>query len=223
MVDRIRVGSRILAKGLEVRLHPRIVEAEKVAEDVTRGVVVSFNAAGEVTLDRHVHGFRYWNATDLWAAGDKSLLEALPYEFRDFTDLPAWKRRHERVVRAFDGCRHDPGDSPAMGCDGFCPWPGTHRHVYQWYQLESGCGVGCNENPMVGWTFPVVGKEVTDRSVLKHAEIRHDVSHLSSPALELIEVAELAGEYNKIAQLDPTIKESLDRVIELAIKAASLR
>ena len=35
-------------------------------------------------------------------------------------------------------------------------FPGPHRNVYVWWELESGHAVGFNENPSVGWSFPVV-------------------------------------------------------------------
>ena len=34
-------------------------------------------------------------------------------------------------------------------------WPGTHKNVYFWVELENGYAVGWNENPARGWSFPV--------------------------------------------------------------------
>jgi len=35
-------------------------------------------------------------------------------------------------------------------------WPGTHRYVQCWWELANGYGVGWNENPKVGHSFPVM-------------------------------------------------------------------
>ena len=35
------------------------------------------------------------------------------------------------------------------------PWPGKHKNVYLWVELENGYAVGWNENPSRGWSFPV--------------------------------------------------------------------
>ena len=35
-------------------------------------------------------------------------------------------------------------------------WPGTHKNVYSWVILENGYAVGWNENPSMGWSFPVI-------------------------------------------------------------------
>ncbi len=35
-------------------------------------------------------------------------------------------------------------------------WPGRHINVFQWCRLTNGYGVGFNENPSRGWSFPVV-------------------------------------------------------------------
>ena len=40
--------------------------------------------------------------------------------------------------------------------DEFQSWPGTHKNVYSWVELENGCAVGWNENPTRGWSFPVI-------------------------------------------------------------------
>lgn len=47
-------------------------------------------------------------------------------------------------------------DEPNPWTDGFKVYPGTHRNVFTWYELENGYGVGFNENPSRGWSFPVV-------------------------------------------------------------------
>jgi hypothetical protein len=35
-------------------------------------------------------------------------------------------------------------------------WPGQHKNVHFWVELENGKAVGWNENPATGWSFPVV-------------------------------------------------------------------
>ena len=53
----------------------------------------------------------------------------------------AWRLRDQQVVAV----------KPATGapCDGhasaFAPWPGPHRDVKRWYELDSGCAVGIEE------------------------------------------------------------------------------
>ena len=35
-------------------------------------------------------------------------------------------------------------------------WPGKHKNVFAWWILEDGRAVGWNENPALGWSFPVI-------------------------------------------------------------------
>jgi hypothetical protein len=35
-------------------------------------------------------------------------------------------------------------------------WPGKHRNVHVWWELEDGHAVAWNENPSRGWSFPVI-------------------------------------------------------------------
>jgi hypothetical protein len=35
-------------------------------------------------------------------------------------------------------------------------FPGKHKNVHVWWELENGYAVGWNENPSIGWSFPVV-------------------------------------------------------------------
>ena len=35
-------------------------------------------------------------------------------------------------------------------------WPGRRKHVMNWCVLANGYAVGWNENPSVGWSFPVI-------------------------------------------------------------------
>lgn len=76
----------------------------------------------------------------------QTLRDVLPKEF--FTEDMATKRieRHlnQVVVREI---RHIDRDSA---------WPGPHRNVIYWWELENGYAVGWNENPSRGWSFPVI-------------------------------------------------------------------
>lgn len=35
-------------------------------------------------------------------------------------------------------------------------WPGKHKNVIAWWVLANGYAVGWNENPAIGWSFPVI-------------------------------------------------------------------
>lgn len=35
-------------------------------------------------------------------------------------------------------------------------WPGKHKNVHYWVELSNGYAVGFNENPAVGWGFPII-------------------------------------------------------------------
>jgi hypothetical protein len=34
-------------------------------------------------------------------------------------------------------------------------WIGKHKNVHVWFVLENGYAIGWNENPAIGWGFPV--------------------------------------------------------------------
>jgi hypothetical protein len=36
------------------------------------------------------------------------------------------------------------------------PWPGHHKNVTYWFELENGYAVAFNENPALGWSFPIM-------------------------------------------------------------------
>ncbi len=74
----------------------------------------------------------------------KTLIDFTPHEFTTYQDSKAWKFRDVKVIREVDGT-----------VEGF---PGKHKHVYTWWELENGYAVGWNENPAIGWSFPVIGK-----------------------------------------------------------------
>ena len=75
----------------------------------------------------------------------KTLKDVLPYEFlSDFTDTKAYKFRDIEVIKEHKG--NFSGSN----------WPGKHKNVYFWVELENGYAVGFNENPARGWSFPVI-------------------------------------------------------------------
>ena len=40
----------------------------------------------------------------------------------------------------------------------YTSWEGAHKNVVVWWELANGKKVGFNENPSIGWSFPVIGK-----------------------------------------------------------------
>jgi hypothetical protein len=75
----------------------------------------------------------------------KKLRDVLPYEFEkygEYIDTPAYKLLDVKVTERMDGCE--------------TRWPGKHVHVYVWWKLANGKAVGFNENPAIGWSFPVI-------------------------------------------------------------------
>ena len=74
----------------------------------------------------------------------KTLKDCLPLEYmNEFQDSPLHKYDDVLVTR-----EHSAGSN-----DNYLPWPGTHRNVMNWWELENGLCVGWNENPSVGWNF----------------------------------------------------------------------
>lgn len=73
---------------------------------------------------------------------EMKLRGVLPQEFfAEFMDTPAAGLLDEDVISEVDGT--------VVG------WPGKHKNVYMWWKLANGKAVGWNENPGVGWSFPV--------------------------------------------------------------------
>jgi len=73
----------------------------------------------------------------------KLLRDVLPQEFfSSFMDTRAAKLLHMPVVSEHASFME--------------PWPGIHKNVHHWWTLANGKRVGWNENPAIGWSFPVV-------------------------------------------------------------------
>ncbi len=79
----------------------------------------------------------------------KLLKDVLPHEFfgGEYEDAAAMALVNEEIAVTHDGC--EAGHS----------WPGKHKNVYTWWELKNGKRVGLNENPAIGWSFPVLGKK----------------------------------------------------------------
>ena len=75
-----------------------------------------------------------------------TLADALPREFTggEYHDSRAYALRDVEVIEKVDAYR------------GGRRWPGRHKNVMNWYRLANGNAVGWNENPSVGWSFPVI-------------------------------------------------------------------
>ena len=77
----------------------------------------------------------------------KTLRDWLPHEFfSEFMDTPAARHLDVEVVEEVYGSFIGPNKL----------WPGKHRNVMHWCKLANGRAVGWNENPSVGWSFPVM-------------------------------------------------------------------
>ena len=73
----------------------------------------------------------------------ETLIDVLLYEAREFEHLR--KYWDVEVIKTFD-CTEP----------GWIKWPGKHKNVNVWWQLANGKAVGFNENPAIGWSFPVI-------------------------------------------------------------------
>jgi hypothetical protein len=76
-----------------------------------------------------------------------TLREWAPQEFaQSFDDVPAFRHADVEVVTEY-----------GYGSDEkWKHWPGTHKNVQNWCILANGYAVGWNENPSIGWNFPMV-------------------------------------------------------------------
>ncbi len=78
---------------------------------------------------------------------DKTLKDVMPNDLVgcEYDKTRAYAMRNVRVTAEH---RHHLDDD-------MVGWPGTHKNVYFWVELENGSAVGWNENPGRGWSFPV--------------------------------------------------------------------
>lgn len=72
------------------------------------------------------------------------LRDKAPHEFSEvpYTEMPSFKHADVEVVREVDGRNER--------------WPGKQRNVMVWWELANGKAVGWNENPSIGWSFPLI-------------------------------------------------------------------
>lgn len=68
----------------------------------------------------------------------ETLRDWLPHEALSYTDDAFYKHLDVEVIEDKEG-----------------GWPGKHKNVYHWCILKNGVAVGWNENPSVGWAFPI--------------------------------------------------------------------
>jgi len=74
------------------------------------------------------------------------LQDVLPQEFfSEFMETKAAKFLYVPVTESY-GWGEERGS---------LPWVGNHKNVHNWWKLQNGYAVGWNENPSVGWGFPV--------------------------------------------------------------------
>jgi hypothetical protein len=75
-----------------------------------------------------------------------TLKEWLPFEFtQSFMSSRAAKHLDAKVLK-----EHKAGDAD------WTSWPGREKNVLHWVELEGGRAVGWNENPAIGWSFPLI-------------------------------------------------------------------
>lgn len=78
-----------------------------------------------------------------------TLADIMPQKFSQtsmYARTKAYQMKDEKVI-AEHSLFHDQDD--------YISWPGKHKNVFLWVELENGYAVGWNENPLKGWSFPV--------------------------------------------------------------------
>lgn len=78
------------------------------------------------------------------ATETKTLKDVMPHEFMSLSYEHERSRRHADIAVTREYYSHTRR------------WPGTHKNVHFWVELENGVAVGWNENPAIGWSFPMV-------------------------------------------------------------------
>lgn len=73
-----------------------------------------------------------------------TLKDTMPDSFNE--DDKAWKYKDINVTKVH--CSFSDGYEHVW-------WPGTHKNVFYWVELENGYAVGWNENPSKGYSFPI--------------------------------------------------------------------
>jgi len=78
--------------------------------------------------------------------GMKTLKDSLPYD----------AQTGERQLKNLYDVRVIKQHTMTNDYEPYIRWPGIHKNVMTWWELENGYAVGWNENPAIGWSFPVV-------------------------------------------------------------------
>ena len=78
----------------------------------------------------------------------KTLKEVMPKDFliNKYSKTKAYQMKDAFVI--LEHCLFFEQDS-------YISWPGKHKNVSFWVELDNGHAVGWNENPVKGWSFPV--------------------------------------------------------------------
>jgi len=77
----------------------------------------------------------------------KTLRETFPTELQEFDGKAA------KFLDVLVKVQHTLAD---LDTGTWKSWPGTHKNVMFWVELENGYAVGWNESPSRGWSFPVI-------------------------------------------------------------------
>lgn len=80
---------------------------------------------------------------------EKTVKQIMPADFlnRRYKKTLAFQLKDEVVLN-----QH----SKMWDQDAFKKWPGRHKYVNFWVELQNGYCIGLNENPNNGWSFPVL-------------------------------------------------------------------
>ena len=84
----------------------------------------------------------------------KTLRDCLPYEATVYETDGAYKHLDVEVIEEVSSSallNDRIVDNPL-----YERWPGKHKNVFCWWKLKNGKAVGWNENPAIGWSFPVI-------------------------------------------------------------------
>lgn len=85
------------------------------------------------------------------------LKQVLPKEFGEerYRNTPAYELREAKVMAK----KLATGAPCSNRSELFEAWPGPHEFVRDWFILDNGKAVGFNEDPVNGWSFPVIDYE----------------------------------------------------------------
>lgn len=130
-VEELTVGDEIIHNGVETL----IVDIRRIAE---KCYALDVYTLGEET--------KYMRPGQLADRITRKVREWLPGDFSEgeFAGARVCDLLDRKVLKKHYTWRDGHG------------WPGRHRNVVSWVEIEGGLAVGFNENPSVGWGFPVI-------------------------------------------------------------------